>query len=180
MSMKFAVINDIINREGGYSNRADDSGGETMYGITEDVARQAGYEGEMDELPRQLAVEIYTQLYWHTLNLDTIEHMSSMLAEEIVDTAVNQGVARAGFFLQRSLNALNNLGKHFDDLVVDGHVGPASLRALGEFLALRGEEGERILHRMLNSLQGAFYVELCERREKDEAFLYGWFRARVI
>ncbi len=33
--------------------------------------------------------------------------------------------------------------------------------------------------RALNALQGAFYVELAERRAKDEAFVYGWLLNRV-
>jgi len=31
----------------------------------------------------------------------------------------------------------------------------------------------------LNCLQGAFYVELAEKREKDERFVYGWLLNRV-
>jgi len=35
------------------------------------------------------------------------------------------------------------------------------------------------LYKMLNALQGAYYIELAERREKDEDFIYGWFKHRV-
>ena len=40
-------------------------------------------------------------------------------------------------------------------------------------------DGEVVLVRALNSLQGAFYVELAEKRQKDEAFVYGWLLNRV-
>jgi hypothetical protein len=33
---------------------------------------------------------------------------------------------------------------------------------------------------MLNSLQGSSYVEIAERREKDEKWIYGWFKNRVV
>ncbi|MBD3610559.1 MAG: hypothetical protein HUJ30_08420 [Gammaproteobacteria bacterium] len=177
--LRDAIINDIINREGGYVNDPADSGGETMYGITEAVARHYGYEGEMEDMPREVAEAIYANLYWNPLHLTSIETMSELITEELADTAVNQGVKRAATFLQRSLNVLNNRGELYIDLIIDGDVGPATLRALGEYLGHRGQEGEQVLHRMLNSLQGAFYVELAERREKDEKFIYGWYRARV-
>jgi hypothetical protein len=53
------------------------------------------------------------------------------------------------------------------------------MKALKRYLFLRGRDGQVVLLRMLNALQGAFYIELAERREKDETFIYGWFRARV-
>ena len=32
---------------------------------------------------------------------------------------------------------------------------------------------------LLNCLQGAYYVDLAERREKDQRFMYGWLTHRV-
>jgi hypothetical protein len=29
---------------------------------------------------------------------------------------------------------------------------------------------------MINCLQGSFYIELCERREKDEKYIFGWMK----
>lgn len=177
--LKTRIINDIIKVEGGYVDNPNDSGGPTNFGITEKVARQYGYQGDMRDLPRFTAFSIYASLYWEPLQLSIIEIMSSVVAEEIADTAVNQGVSRAALFLQRSLNVLNKKGTIYPDLVADGKLGQQSMRALGDFLAYRGPEGEIVLLKMLNSLQGAFYVELCERREKDEEFVYGWFKNRV-
>jgi len=37
-----------------------------------------------------------------------------------------------------------------------------------------------VLCRALNCLQGAYYIELAERREKDERFVYGWLKNRVV
>jgi lysozyme family protein len=90
------------------------------------------------------------------------------------------GVGRAAEFLQRSLNALNSGGTLFADLTVDRDIGPSTMRALSAYMQHRGALGELVLHRALNSLQGAFYIELVERRQKDEAFIYGWLLNRVV
>lgn len=177
--LKDKIIKAIIKVEGGYVNDPDDSGGETNYGITKKVARDFGYAGDMRDLPWQTAFDIYASKYWEPLLLSSIEKMSEGVAEELADTGVNMGIGRAAKFLQRSLNSLNNRGKHYRDLVVDGQLGGKSLQALGEYLAHRGIEGERVIIKMLNCLQGSFYVVLAERREKDEKHIFGWFKNRV-
>lgn len=177
--LKQQIISAIIQREGGYVNDVADSGGETMYGITVAVARENNYTGPMDQLSRALAFDIYAGRYWDALNLDRVEQLAKPIAEEMADTAVNLGVVKAGTYLQRSLNVLNNEQNYYRDIVVDGNIGGRTLEALGHYVAKRGDEGVAVLHRMLNSLQGAFYVELSERRSKDEKFIYGWFKERV-
>lgn len=177
--LKNTVINEIIKKEGGYVNDPKDSGGETNWGITKRVARRNGYYGAMRDLPKQMAFAIYAKCYWHPLCLDQIEKLSPTIAEELADTGVNQGVGRAAETLQRALNAFNNLGKLYGDIKIDGDIGPATLAALTAYLDKRGADGEIVLHRGLNVLQGAFYFDLTERRQKDEKYLYGWFRNRV-
>lgn len=174
--LKDTIINEIIRVEGGYVDDASDSGGATNYGITEAVARSHGYTGDMIDLPRSVAFDIYCAKYWDIVRADDLAALSELTAAEVVDTAVNMGPPRAGKFLQRSLNALNNLGRLYGDLKVDGNVGPATIAALRGYLANRSEQ---TLVKMLNCLQGAYYVELAERREKDEKFINGWFNNRV-
>ena len=180
MSLKNKIIDKIIEIEGGYVNDPNDSGGETNYGITKRVARKYGYSGNMIDLPRSLAFEIYEKLYWDSMRLDDIEEIAGeKVAEELADTGVNMGIGRASEFLQRSLNVLNNREKDYKDLEVDGSVGGKTLSALKSFVDKRGDQGALVLYAMLNSLQGAFYITLAERREKDEKFIYGWFKSRV-
>lgn len=181
MSLKQKVIDQIIKVEGGYVNDPSDSGGETNYGITVRVARKFGYKGNMKDLPRSTAFEIYEKRYWDSMLLDEVEEIAGeKVAEELADTGVNMGIGRASEFLQRSLNVLNNRGQNYPDLKVDGDVGGKTLNALKAFMAKRGSSGESVLYNMLNSLQGAFYVTLAERREKDEKFVFGWFKNRVV
>lgn len=170
----------VLEVEGGYSDHASDRGGKTRYGVTERVARAHGYQGPMDELPLDKAREIYKASYWDTLRLDDIAALSYPVAKEVFDTGVNMGQGRAGQFLQRALNALNRRGADFADMTVDGLVGPVTVAALRAYLGKRGKQGETILLRALNSLQGEFYVGLAERDPSQEDYVNGWFWNRVV
>lgn len=174
--MKDKIINEIIRVEGGYVNDPSDSGGETNYGITIAVARASGYRGKMIDLPRQVAFNIYAAKYWDKVCGDQIIVLSKSICAEVVDTAVNMGTGRAGKFLQRCLNVLNNRTKLYPDLVVDGAIGRNTIKALALYLKYRDE---KTMVKALDSLQGAFYITLAERREKDERFVYGWFKNRI-
>lgn len=180
MSVFNEALKKLIGIEGDFSDDPADSGGKTRFGITEAVARQHGYTGQMSELPYSLAAQIYRQDYWDIQQLDKVAALSAPVALELFDTGVNCGVDVAGEFLQQSLNVLNRLEQDFDDIEVDGQVGSATLAALARFLFLRKREGETVLLRMLNCLQGARYVKLAEHRRKDERFVYGWFRTRIV
>ena len=174
--LKNQIINDIIRVEGGYVNDVNDSGGETNFGITRIVARDNGFMDDMNRMSKQDAFNIYVAKYWEVVKADDIVELSEAIAAEVVDTSVNMGPNRAGKFLQRSLNVLNNRGSSYPDLIVDGNIGPATISALTSYLNTRSSD---TLVKMLNCLQGAYYVELAERREKDERFIYGWFNNRV-
>jgi len=179
MQTKTKIINQIIAKEGGYVYDPKDSGGETKYGITLKVARQNGYKADMIDFPRWLAFSIYEDMYLKVIQFDDIAKLSNKIAKELADTSVNMGQRRAGQFLQRSLNVLNRNEKDYKDVVVDNIIGKKTLKTLKKFLKKRGPKGEEVLFKMLNTLQGAFYIELAERRDKDERFIFGWFDNRV-
>lgn len=173
------IIDDLIEREGAFVNHEDDKGGPTMYGITKKVARLHGWDGKMQYMPKTLAVAIYKDQYWSGPNFDRVSMLSMPIAEEMLDTGVNMGLTWAGRFLQRSLNALNNQGTHYSDLEVDGLIGNGTLGALKAYLDHRQHDGERVLLKAMNSLQGARYIRLAEDRERNESFVFGWFAKRV-
>ena len=175
-----ALIDDLIEREGGFVNHPDDRGGPTCFGITEAVARAHGYRGAMAHLPREEAASIYRRLYWLRPKFDRVAEAAPRIAAELFDTGANMGPAVAATFLQRALTALNRQGKDFADLVPDGRIGPRTLAALDGFLAARGKRGgETVLLRALEALQGERYLRLAERRPANEAFLYGWLANRM-
>ena len=159
-----ALIDELIEREGGYVSHPADKGGPTRYGITEAVARAHGFAGAMAELPRDEAAAIYRRLYWLRPKFDEVAGRSPALAAELFDTGANMGPAVAATFLQRSLTALNRNGKDYPDLVPDGRIGPRSLAALDAFLSTRGKSGEAVILRAIEALQGERYLRLAERR----------------
>ena len=176
---KQEIINKVMKVEGGFSDEPLDSGGRTNFGITWRVAKKHGFD-DVSQLKAMDAFSIYSKEYWDSNSLGSVLLINACIAEEMFDTGVNMGTGRAAEFLQRCLNVLNNRGKNYDDVVVDRDIGPATISALMIFKKQRGDKGMRVLLSMLNSLQGAFYVSLAERRSKDERFIFGWFDNRVI
>lgn len=173
------LIDGIIDVEGGYANDPSDLGGETMYGITIAVARANGYQGPMRDMPRSVAADIYLARYYRGPRFDDVAARAPMLAEELTDAGVNLGVTWPAKWLQRSLNAFNDQGRLYADILADGYVGPATLGALDAYLAHRGDEGADVLLAACDHLQGARYLELAEAREVNERFVYGWIRNRT-
>lgn len=178
MSTRQKIIEEIIAREvgpgaadpGGYTNDPDDPGGETRWGVTVAVARASGYGGDMRELPREFAERVYAARYWDAVRADEMAALSARVAEEVVDAGVNCGTVRASTWLQQALNALNNNGRLYPDIIADGKIGPATLAALKSYLMQREA---RILVRALDCLQGAFYLA------GNEKYIYGWLSKRV-
>src|SRR5262245_23607764 len=174
------LIDELIEREGGYASHPADRGGPTRFGITEVVAHAHGYAGAMAELPREEAAAIYRRLYWLRPKFDQVAPRCPRVAAELFDTGANMGPAVAATFLQRALTALNRGGTDYPDLMPDGRVGPATIAALDAFLGVRGQKsGETVLLRALEALQGERYLRLAEKRPANEAFLYGWLANRI-
>jgi lysozyme family protein len=174
-----ALIEELIDREGGYTDHPADRGGPTMFGITEAVARANGYAGEMRRLPRRQAAAFYRRLYWTRPRFDSVAEAAPRIAAELFDTGVNMGPKVAASFLQRALNALNRGASDYPDIAVDGRIGPATLAALDGFLRRRGPAGETVLLKAIEALQGERYLRLAESRPANEAFLYGWLANRI-
>ena len=61
---KDEIFNAILEKEGGYVNHPDDKGGPTNWGITQVTARAHGYDGDMQKLTRQQALDILNADYW--------------------------------------------------------------------------------------------------------------------
>jgi lysozyme family protein len=173
------LLDELIAREGGYSDNSRDAGGATMWGITEAVARANGYGGPMRELPKATAKEIYRRLYWTRPGFDLVDNSAPRIAAELFDTGVNMGPAVATTFLQRALTALNRRGLDYPDLIPDGRIGPATLAALHAYLRQRPTDGVEVLIRALDALQGERYIRLAEMRPGNEEFLYGWLASRL-
>lgn len=173
------MIEDLIDREGPFVDHPADRGGPTCWGWTEESARSEGYAGAMKDMPRSWAAAAYNRKYFIRPGFNQVYMLSQPIAEELFDTAVNMGLSIPAPWLQRWLNAMNRIGKIYPDISIDGRIGPATIGALRSFLHARGAEGEKVMLRGLNSLQGARYLELTEKRELNETFLYGWILSRI-
>jgi lysozyme family protein len=118
------IIEDIIDREGGYVNHPSDKGGPTNYGITKFVL--AAWRGKRPEdlterdmmlLSPGEASDIYREMYIHRPGLGRIP--DDKLRSFLVDTGVNHGPKRAIKMLQRALKIPD-----------DGVIGPKTMLAL--------------------------------------------------
>lgn len=173
------MIEATIGKEGGYSNNPNDTGGETMWGITLKIARANGYAGPMRDLPRARAVAIYRQEYAIKPGFAAVAEIMPSVGEELFDTGVNMGQTLPGLWLQEWLNVFNRQGKLYADIKEDGQIGPATLAALRALKSSRGAEAETVLLRALNCSQGERYKVLSQKRPANEEFTWGWLRNRV-
>jgi lysozyme family protein len=105
----------LLGHEGDFSDHAADPGGKTRFGITEAVARQAGYTGDMRALPVDLAKRIYLDSYWRPVRADDLPPGVRYI---VFDGAVNSGPAQSALWLQRALG-----------VTADGVIGPKTLAA---------------------------------------------------
>lgn len=176
------IIRDKTSIEAGYVDDPDDSGGITNHGITQALANQYkttlktkfGWDGNMRNLTTEMAFFIYKTHFWDKMKLDEVMKRSVFLADRLFDLGINAGKSVAVKNLQRYLNVMNNRQTYWKDIDADGAMGPKSLAALDAYIAKRGATGKDYLIDAMLDMQSTYYIELAERREKDEKFIYGW------
>ena len=125
----------LLGHEGGYSDHAADPGGKTRYGITEAVARAAGYRGDMRELPVDLAKRIALEEYWTPVGC---EEWPDAIRFDVFDVAYNSGVGTAIKMVQRAAFA-----------EADGKVGPKTrlaVKAMNPLMLLARINGARLAY----------------------------------
>lgn len=128
--MDFATaFRKLLGHEGEFSDHADDPGGKTRYGVTENVARANGYQGDMRELPLELAQSIYKRAYWDAVRA---EELPPALRYAVFDAAVNSGAGQAIRWLQRAVGVPD-----------DGRIGSVTL------MAARAAQPDFAVRRML-------------------------------
>lgn len=173
-------IQQVIGKEGHYSNDPADRGGATTWGITEATARAFGYHGDMRAMPRDMAIEIYRRRYWIAPSFDLIEAIDPPIALKLLDLGITSGPATGVKFLQRALNALNKEGQTYPDVAVDGGAGVITRAALKAFVGARGRDGRLVLLGMIAAQQSVYYLQIAETRPANERFEYGWQLNRAL
>lgn len=170
MTWHESVTKLIDKIEGGYSDDKDDKGGKTRYGITEELARDYGYKGDMKDLPRSNAESIYYLEFWQPV-ASLIYPYYIRLADEIFESTVNHGKSAPAQWLQQALNALNRCGTIWPNLEVDGHIGARTISALNSAIGY-GEKDRLLL--VYSILRGYFYIRLTQVDESQEKWFRGW------
>lgn len=189
----------MIALEGGYANAATDRGGETYRGISRrfwpewegwarvDQLKQPGDSisdiNEACENDGNLAIMVqafYRKNFWEPLNCDKLPEA---IAEELFDTAVNQGVRTAGKYFQQATNFLNKNGKTFKDIKEDGAIGPMSLAAFDavriNYSKYGAQNFERTFIKVLDGLQFERYKHIVDNDPTQEINFFGWISKRV-
>lgn len=118
-----AIIDRIIEREGGarYTNRAEDRGGPTKFGITmaalQNYRKRPVSDNDVATLGEVEARAIYRSVYLEGPGFGVIEHAG--LLDLVVDSAVQHGPMKAIKLLQEALR-----------VQVDGQFGPVTKKVL--------------------------------------------------
>ena len=157
----------VAKWEGLYSNDPDDSGGETVYGVSR--VHHPDWEGwalvdagdKGSDTLKEMSEKLYRLRYWIPLSLEQIK--SQRLATAVYQGAVNCGLSQAGKWLQQALNAYGH------SLAVDGKVGNHTLHAIYE------EERKGRISEVIDAFlthQRSLYYSLAENGKGK--FLKGW------
>ena len=162
MNNKIELFNKIFKYilyvEGGYSDHKNDKGGKTKYGIIEKVARDYGYTGDIKDITKDIAKEIFYKKYFLKNRLNEIDNEEITLS--ICDWVVNSGK----WGLKKAQSTLNALGYN---LTVDGIFGNKTIQALNEV------DSDKFLEMYHNS-QRNFYRNIVKYNPTQKKFLQGW------
>lgn len=160
---RIKIINNTLEKEGLYSYNILDNGGKTMYGITEKVARNFGYKGSMEKLTKEQAIEIYSKLYWRK----EFESFNEEIASFLFDCHVNHGYKGMSIILQKSINYLTS-----NNVIADGYAGNITYST-----ALKLDQKRLFI--ILNAVRCMYYLNICDKNESQETFIYGWLKNRI-
>lgn len=194
------AINRTLGKEGGYSNKKSDRGGETFMGVSRvknpkwkawpliDAYRDKK-KALKDKRIIAMVLELAGQRYGRAIRWHLIPDQDVL--NEVYDTAYNMGGYHASYIYQRSLNYLSvspSGKKLFKDLKVDGKPGKNTTLACKAVLKAGGKD---VLLKMLDILQGARYGAITDhdqaerkkgkRKNKPDQRInmFGWLRHRI-
>lgn len=153
----------LLFEEGGWSNHPADTGGATMYGVT-----QATYNTyrkgkglptqSVRKITKSEAHDLYDVMYWRTSGSDRLPWPVSYMT---FDAAVNSGPKRGVQWTQQGLG-----------VTADGIVGPGTIAAAKA--AVNGADGAKIYGIM--DARATFLARLVQNKPSQAVFLLGWWR----
>jgi len=181
-----------IKHEGGYANNPNDYGGETIAGISrvywpqwtgwsviDDEKENSNFPDMLDSnvVLHEMVEAFYRVNFWDPMRGDELAAGNIDVAAEVFDASVNMGTRRAVRFLQTALNVFNRNGSLYDDIVVDGRMGPGTLGVYSKFL--ESDDPAFLLKSQLLQ-RGAFYLNRAVEDSSQETFIRGWLNRIVM
>lgn len=154
-----ALILDVIEDEGEeYTNRPDDRGGPTKFGITQRTLaryrKRPVTPADVAALTKNDAVAIYTALFVEPYNLGRFRERR--VAELLYDLVVNHGPSGIGPIFQRALGVAE-----------DGVVGPRTIAA-ADALTVDQFERRYVKARVL------YYARIVKADPSQVSYIVGW------
>jgi len=156
------LLDDIIKKEGGYSNRRADKGGPTNFGITITTFCRNIKDATLEDL-KEMSVDtakyIYKKEYYFRPNINSLP---LSLQPVVFDMAVNSGPEKSIKLLQKAL-----VERGFVVGEIDGIIGKRTISA-AEQAACAG---------LINAIVDKridFYHRLCASNPSQREFLKGW------
>ncbi|WP_018875281.1 glycoside hydrolase family 108 protein [Thioalkalivibrio sp. ALJ8] len=155
------LIDNVLQREGGFVDHPDDRGGPTNMGITqrtlaEFFGRDVSTE-EVRDLSRETARSIYRANYWNGPGFAGL-HLPPVIAELVFDAGVHHGPHQATRMLQRAAGVGD-----------DGIIGPITTEAVAKADTIALAAG-------LCAERAVFFGRLITRDHSQAAFAHGWLR----
>lgn len=182
----------LRGNEGGYSNRKNDNGDETNYGISLRFLKAEGkldlnhdghpdldldFDGDLDgadirALTPEAATNLFYLCFWKRYHLDTLPNF---IDGAVLDQAVNGGASAAVKMLQRACNRFAIV----PDLAVDGDLGRKTRDRVWEIKSFGG--GLQKLVENYRQEAEARYNAIARADTSQVVFLKGWVaRARRL
>lgn len=152
------AIKGILNREGGFVNNPKDPGGATKYGITLNTLKawrnKAVTVDDVKNLGIDEATKIYKKQYFEGPGILKIGN--DILAEQVIDAAVNHGTKTAIEMLQKAVGA-----------DVDGGIGPNTIGKVAE-------TKDYIAYFNFMAIRLDYYATITDHNHDLQVFGAGW------
>ncbi len=161
------VINDLIRREGGFSNRPTDRGGPTNHGITQTTLSEWRKKPvtveDVKNLTEAEAYDIYMSKFFLQNKLDAIPDKRTQA--HLLDAAVLHGPRNAVKFLQETIG-------YDDPKGPDGYIGEKTLKTLVDYLDSGGsweEINDNLVQQRLNLVR-----QRVLNKPDQKEYIEGW------
>ena len=159
------MIDDLLEKEGGYVNHPADKGGPTKYGVTLSVLEAwRGFDlrpSDVENLSKQEAIAIYKHNYYRAPKIDSLP---VALQPIVFDMAVNMGPSAAIKLLQEVVKLMSG------SIAIDGKLGPKTTALCNvAYEVYKDELINNLVNRRID-----FYERLVDNSPSQAVFLKGW------